>query len=288
MIVIKLSGGLGNQMFQYCFGYALSKKTNISVKYDLSFYEKKNIHDGILINNVFNLKLHISQKDELKKYLGLYRFNLFRNLKKKLNIKSSNYVIENANQEMIAFNKELDNSYMDGYWQNWNYFDEYKDDLNKLFTFKNINCYKFEKLKCLITEKNSAIIHIRRGDYIDRTNQNIFYQLNLSYFYEGMNLIKQRCKDVIFYVFSDDIDFAKIFFNYDNNIVFIDLNRGSDSFKDMYLMSLSKNIIISNSTFSWWSAWLGSEKKKNIIAPKLWFKQKKNAHQYYMPNWHII
>ena len=99
--------------------------------------------------------------------------------------------------------------------------------------------------------------------------------------------MREKNKEIIFYIFSDDIELAKEFFAFEKNAVFININKGKYSYRDMYLMSLSKNIIISNSTFSWWAAWLGKN-KNTIIAPKLWFKQKKKAHRYYLPEWHIV
>ena len=99
--------------------------------------------------------------------------------------------------------------------------------------------------------------------------------------------MRQKNKNLIFYIFSDDIGLAKDFFTFEHKAVFININQGRNSYRDMYLMSLSENIIISNSTFSWWAAWLG-ENKNTVIAPKSWFKREKKAHRYYLPEWHII
>ena len=288
MIIIKLSGGLGNQMFQYALGLALERKLNIQVKYDFSFFKnRKNIHNNILIHEIFKIDIKVAKNKELYSFLGINIFRVFRKISKIFNLNNSKYIFEDDKKNPMILNEKLNNCYLDGYWQNWKYFIDYKKEINNIFSFKPVISKKFNEIKKKILNKKSAIIHFRRGDYKDKKNKGIFYQLGKAYYQEAIQVMRKKNKDLIFYVFSDEIDLAKDFFTFEKNLVFININKGKDSYRDMYLMSLSKNIIISNSTFSWWAAWLG-ESKNIIIAPKLWFKQEKKAYHYYLPEWHII
>lgn len=283
-----MSGGLGNQMFQYSFGYALSKKANIPIKYDFSFFKNSNVHHGILLNEIFPLEIDLVKKKEIANIIGLDRFKILRKLKQFLKITNPKYVLENSDKDILPITKELNDHYLDGYWQNWNYFIEYKEELNKKFMFNNNTSNHFKELEKAVLNSNSAIIHLRRGDYVNNNNKKLFHQLGRSYFDQGMKLIRRKEDNIKFYVFSDDINFAKSFFNYDDKLVFMNTHNSKNGFRDMHLMSMCKNIIISNSTFSWWAAWLGSDNKKTIVAPKLWFKQKKVSHEYYLPEWNVI
>ena len=288
MIVVKFSGGLGNQMFQYAFGFVLQKKLKIPVKYDFSFYlENKNMHNNIIIDNVFKMDIQVANKEELFKLVGINRFRFFRKIRKILNLNNPQYIIEDDKKNPIPLNAKLNNCYLDGYWQNWEYFKDYKKELDKIFIFEPVISKKFNEIEKKISNEKAVIIHFRRGDYTDKKNQAIFYQLGKPYYEKAIEIMKDKNKNAIFYIFSDDIVIAREFFSFEQKVVFIDINRGNNSFRDMYLMNLSKNIIISNSTFSWWAAWLG-ENKNTIIAPKLWFKTKKQSYRYYLPEWHII
>ncbi len=288
MVVVKLSGGLGNQMFQYAFGFILQQRFKIKVKYDFSFFlNKKSIHNNIMIDRVFKIGIEVANKKELNSLIGINRFRILRKIKKILNLNNSQYIYEDDQKDPIILNDKLNNCYFDGYWQNWEYLKDYKKEINKMFFFAPIISKNFNEIEKLILNKKSAIIHFRRGDYTDKKNKEIFCQLGKEYYQKAIQLMREKNKEIIFYIFSDNIELAKDFFAFEKNAVFININKGKYSYRDMYLMSLSKNIIISNSTFSWWAAWLGKN-KNTIIAPKLWFKQKKKAHRYYLPEWHIV
>ena len=288
MVVVKLSGGLGNQMFQYAFGFILQQRFKIKVKYDFSFFlNKKSIHNNIMIDRVFKIGIEVANKKELNSLIGINRFRILRKIKKILNLNNSQYIYEDDQKDPIILNDKLNNCYFDGYWQNWEYLKDYKKEINKMFVFAPIISKNFNEIEKLILNKKSAIIHFRRGDYTDKKNKEIFCQLGKEYYQKAIQLMREKNKEIIFYIFSDNIELAKDFFAFEKNAVFININKGKYSYRDMYLMSLSKNIIISNSTFSWWAAWLGKN-KNTIVAPKLWFKQKKKAHRYYLPEWHIV
>ncbi|MDC1357004.1 alpha-1,2-fucosyltransferase [Pseudomonadota bacterium] len=289
MIIIKLQGGLGNQMFQFAFAYNLQKKWGVEVKFDLSWFKNQKVYTHVLLEEVFNIDLNIANKKEISEMIGWRKFRLINKVFNLVNFTSKSYIKEDINKDYVKITNDLDLKYYEGYWQNWNYFDEYKKELNKIFTFNNNinNTYKYWAQS--IIESNSVCIHLRRGDYFkEKKNESIFHELKSNYFNQAINIIEKENKNLKYFIFSDDITFAKKLFIKKNNFFYIDCNQGSESFRDMQLMSLSKYIIISNSTFSWWAAWLNYEKKNKIIAPKFWFKNKFPAHKYYLPSWHII
>ena len=289
MIIIKLFGGLGNQMFQYAFGYSLKKRGEVEVKFDISFYENKIVHNQIMITDVFDLDLNLANKNDLTNLLGWRKYLLFNKLMKLINLKKKSYIKEDKNKNILDITNDFDNKFYDGYWQNWNYFNNYKKDLNKVFTFNKRIKGKYDFWAKSILENNSVCVHLRRGDYLsNKKNKKVFHELKLNYFREAFELIKKNNENLKYFIFSDDIKYAKKIFEGEKKFIYVDVNEGLESFRDMQLMSLGKHIIISNSTFSWWAAWLGYEEKKNIIVPKLWFKEKMQAHKYYLPGWHVV
>jgi hypothetical protein len=135
-------------------------------------------------------------------------------------------------------------------------------------------------------EPNSVCLHIRRGDYLTGINYELFGKVcNEQYYQKAIDYIEGKLSDICYYVFSNDMEWAKKIL-LGKNAVFVDWNRGEESWKDMYLMSKCSNLIIPNSTFSWWAAWL-CEHPVNIVCPKL-FVYGDEQSDIYLDNWHKI
>lgn len=156
------------------------------------------------------------------------------------------------------------NFYLDGLWQNCNYFVDYSDELLNKFRFKNKLNKKNKKLVNFINKSNSVSIHVRRGDFID-----LNWNINMDYYKKAINIIYKNIIDPIFYIFSDDEEFVKKYFKDLENKIIVNNNKGKYSYIDMQLMSLCKYNIIANSTFSTWGAILNKNKNKIVIAPKM-------------------
>jgi hypothetical protein len=158
-----------------------------------------------------------------------------------------------------------------GYFQSEKYFISHRkrilDDLNLLRTGSNA----FKIYKDLIQSKQTSVaLHVRRGDYISNPNSNIIHGFcGSEYYYNSIKYLKKYHKNLNFFIFSDDIEWCKLSFK-GNYFSFIDSIELQDS-DEMYLMSICNHNIISNSSFSWWGAWLNNNKDKTIIAPKKWF-----------------
>ena len=175
MIITKIAGGLGNQMFQYAAGLSLAKRNSTDLLIDKTAFDKISIHNGYELERVFDIKIKEAKDFEINKIIGLNRYNLYTKISHLLPLKfnQNNYFIEKD----VPFNKKLleikDNSYVYGHWQSEKYFLEYENLIRKNFSFKkpliSKNLYFAELIKKI---PNSVSLHIRRGDYINNVKNN--------------------------------------------------------------------------------------------------------------------
>ncbi len=276
MIFLKITGGLGNQMFQYATAYALAKKNKTNIGIDLSEINKKEGKENFTyrdfqLNSIFNISNY--QLIPTHRYSFIINHSFFNKIKRKLI--GGTYFLE----KNLTYQKDINlckkNSYIEGYFQSEKYFIEFENEIRNQFNFKGKFNLKTNVLAVKIKQSPSLAIHIRRGDYI---NNKIINQThgtcNLHYYKKALSLFDLKKHHL--YFFSDDINWVKNNFNFIdlNNATFVDWNKGDNSWQDMYLMSLCENFIIANSSFSWWGAWLSVNKNKKVIAPKKWFADK--------------
>jgi hypothetical protein len=269
MLVVLLKGGLGNQLFQYSIGRALSLEYNIELKLDLSFLiDRTNLditYRNFELSN-FNINASIATKKELIKYKK-YTFKSFFKFYSILNFTENNFTYK------INYIEKKTHIYLDGFWQSEKYFKKYRNSLlNELVPIRKPNDLNKEYIN-LILNSNSISVHIRRGDYISNNNANTFHGLcSIDYYLNAISYIINHIKNPVFYFFSDDINWVKN--NFDNSSFqkyFISHNFENTSFEDLRLMTYCKHNIIANSTFSWWGAWLNTNPNKIVIAPSKWF-----------------
>lgn len=278
MIIVKLIGGLGNQMFQYAFAKHLSVKHGVELKLDVTSLNNKSLGGDFTIRdlglNHFNTKPVFANDAELKVY-SKSKFSkildlIYLNLPFKLN---KLYVREPFFSFYKKAMKAPEDCYIDGYWQSENYFKDIRKELLNDFALISEVSVETKKLAEKIKSEQSVSIHVRRGDYISiAENQNIYSICNEDYYLAAMNKIAAVNNDVIFYVFSDEPEWFKASVHSKYNVHFVTHNSGSNSYQDLYLMNLCKHNIIANSSFSWWGAWLNMNAEKIVIAPKSWFK----------------
>lgn len=278
MIVVKLIGGLGNQMFQYAFAKHLAIKHGVELKLDISELGNKSIdskysardlelsHFNIVQNIANTAEIRSFQKSKVFKALDLFYLNMpfrFNNLF----IKEPSFTFYKQ-----ALNAPS-NCYLDGYWQSENYFIEIRNQLLNDFTFGSDLSSETKQLAEQIKNQDAVSIHVRRGDYISISqNKSIYEVCDSSYYLTAMDRIVSLNRNAVFYVFSDEPNWFKEYVNTSYKINYVTHNVGSDSYQDLYLMSLCKHNIIANSSFSWWGAWLNKNVSKVVIAPKRWFK----------------
>lgn len=271
MIIINVIGGLGNQMFQYAFYLALKEKhPSESIKVWTGAFRGYSKHNAFELEDVFRLKVKkASICDMLKISYPYVHYRLWQIGHHILPQRASMF------KELIfgdfypeVFN--MSNCFFDGYWQNEDYFKDMRVDILRKFTFANID-QKNNEIAKEMASCHSASIHIRRGDFLkDPVYQGIcsddYYERAVNYLVRKTNIDK-------FYIFSNDIEWCK------ENItrylcgikhMYIDWNKGKNSYLDMYLMSKCHHNIIANSSFSWWGAWLNQHSDKIVIGPSKW------------------
>ncbi|OGU60056.1 MAG: hypothetical protein A2X64_07625 [Ignavibacteria bacterium GWF2_33_9] len=278
MIIARLKGGLGNQMFIYAFARYLSCKHDTDLKLDITYYD--NYHRKYELNK-FNIIENFASEDEinsLKKFVYKDGF-IIRQLKQKLfkknpkKIPSKTYILDSNIDFKQKYMFLPDNVYLEGLFQSEKFFKEIEEIIRKDFILKNE--LDTENLKVLeaIKSTNSISLHIRRGDYL--TNSWAYEELGIceaDYYKKAMDYMKSKVESPIFYVFSDDAEWVKNNFKMDFDFIFIDANNEQSGENDLILMSECNHHICANSSFSWWGAWLGKNQNKIVIAPEKWFK----------------
>lgn len=267
MIISQLTGGLGNQMFQYAFGFSESKKLDTLFKIHFVYFKGDTPREFEL--DVFNISAKIASKNEIKKFPIQKKW--YQNLFNFGSTSRYSLVRENGLNYQGNFLNVKDNSLLTGYWQSEKYFKDFKKEIIKEFTFKHEFKEKNKSISKLITQSNSVSVHVRRGDYIENKETNAFHGIcSPEYYLRAMKTIENKIKKPIYFFFSDDPQWVKENLSSKFESHYINWNKNKDSYIDMQLMSFCKHNIIANSSFSWWGAWLNQNSKKSVIAPKRW------------------
>ena len=276
MIVVELKGGLGNQMFQYSIGRALSLNFSTDLYLDTSFLTKNSVSSLELTArnyelDVFTIRANLASADLVNSFKNDGLVNKFL---RKLGLPSKNTLTEPSLAYHKAFERSRPPLYLVGYWQSERYFFEFEDKIREDFTFSSPLDSLSKTISSTITRDDKSIgIHFRRGDFISSTLANKFHGVcSINYYNEAIQILDEKVDNANYYVFSDQPEWVQENFVMGRpRMTLVGHNSGDDSWKDMYLMSLCKHNIIANSTFSWWAAWLNKNPEKIIIAPKKWF-----------------
>ncbi len=283
MLISRLYGGMGNQLFQYAFGRAISEKLNSKLTLDARFLLENKIRSNFTLRkfdlDLFNINAIIGDYDNLE-YIP-HNFSKFQKvlqlIKCNLGIKTHINGYRLIKEEFYDAKelKEGNNYILDGYWQRYDYFKDIEHLLKQELTFKDKPTTKILEIEDYIKDRNSIAIQIRKTDYVNITkNRMIFEELTSEYFESSLNFLKKKIDKPIILIFSDDNNWAKenLKFIKDEKIIIEDKWKGDKYQYSMYLMNKSKNHIISNSSFGWWGAFLSNYPEKIVVAPKNWFK----------------
>lgn len=279
MVIIGLSGGLGNQMFQYAL-YCKFKNLNKEVALDTSFFRSKQKLREIEIG-IFPIKyceISDKQADEIRGYS--YYDSFFEKIinKVKHKVYPPNFLI--YEDKIEYFQPEIfdmDQVYLSGYWQNEKYFSDIENEIRTIFSFPLDMDSDNKEILSRLKQENSISVHMRRGDYLSEKNQNVYGGICTERYYEkAFAYMNKHIKKPHYFLFTDDVEWASENIRYPNMTI-VSNNKGRKSYIDMYLMSQCKHNIIANSSFSWWGAWLNQNEKKIVVAPKRWFNNHENA-----------
>lgn len=277
MVISNIIGGLGNQMFQFAAGRALSLRLGVQLKLDTRDFSGYPLHQGFELRKLFDSNVEIASNDDLKVVLGCQKAKLAHRILKRPQLKRfrcKSYVIEPSFNYWVGINTLKENIYLDGYWQSEQYFIPFADKIREDFTFKLPLSNKNADIAEKISQVNAVSLHVRRGDYVSNKKNAFIGICSLDYYKIAVEKIKMQVDKPVFFVFSDDVNWIKDNLVLDKTAMFVSNNQGEESYNDMRLMCLCKHNIIANSSFSWWGAWLNSNPNKIVIAPKKWFESK--------------
>ena len=283
MIKVKIIGGLGNQMFQYAVAKALAVKNNTEVSVNISAFGSYTVHPLSLDKLSCNCKFD-SRGNFLSKIMNLPYFrNTFSKFGHILNV----YI-----EKGLSYNAELFNSNKDvslfGYFQSEKYFLNIRDILLNEFSLSAPLGKHEATVENRITKSESVAIHIRRGDYIsDKSANSVHGTCESAYFINALSHLEKShllSSASVLFVFSDDIEWCQDNLSFGYQTVFVKGNSARPEV-DIHLMSKCKHQIISNSTFSWWGAWLNTNPNKCVVAPLQWFKKSHDSNDIVPEKW---
>jgi hypothetical protein len=273
MIIMKIKAGLGNQMFQYATGRALALRNNDTLKLDLTDWilQKETYRQYELSN--FNIVENVASNDEItaiKYNYGKLVTKVISKIKRMMQIDHISF------EPAIA--KKKGNVYLDGYWQSEKYFLDFADQIREDFTLRKSITEDTTRLQKTIQADDMSIsLHIRRGDNAHNPSSMKtfgcpgidYYQAAIQTLIEKLQGNKNDLSKFNLYVFSDEIDWVKDNLHTSIPMTFV---SGSNitACEEIMLMSTCRHNVISNSTFSWWGAWLNPNKDKVVVAPKQW------------------
>lgn len=294
MIITRLNGGLGNQLFQYAMGRRAAHHANLPFYIDIEKYETCTLRKFGLAP--FNIQAQIATHADKKK-LHIYRkrdpvaflhgiLDKFRPLQKRRIIEEPSF----------RFQPELLNiqtpAYIDGDWQSPRYFEDIEDTLRTDLQLKaDLDEKNLQVLQQIKENPDSFSIHIRRGDLVSdpKTNQT-HGTAPLEYYEKALKALTQHLAKPTAFLFSDDHQWAQANLKTPNiQLIPVDHNPPELDYADLHLMSHCQHHIIANSTFSWWAAWLNTHPDKQIFYPKLWFKSSQHDTSDLFPDsWNPI
>lgn len=289
MDIVYISNGLGNQMSEYAMYLRRKHEGNRAV-----YACKDKLHNGVELDKVFGIPVnrgllnfiylvigHIMMVPYPNLFLKLLR-NLFRRCGVRVYCENYQYdyhpeVINTKSSSLLL---------IAGGWHHWKYMEGIEERLRKIYVFKHFTSAKNIRVSKLADNNRAVAIHIRRGDYLTGGNYEKYGSVcNEKYYLNAINHIESIISSPIYYVFSNDMEWAKVLLE-GKEYVCVDWNTKENSWADMALMSKFHHIIIANSTFSWWAAWLGSKDKVVVCPPVLMNGDAKS--DIYPPEWHHI
>lgn len=281
-MVVGLSGGLGNQLFQYAAGRALAHRLGVALKVDLSWFHFNPERRFML--EKFKLKLDYQ---ESKSRLPQAYAELASRISRRFLPKIGGLKVwrEPHFHFCAAYNKITKPVFIDGYWQSEKYFTDIKELLFNEMVLKDSmppECFGYRDS---IAQTDAICVHIRRGDYINKAaNAKLYHLCSTEYYNSALERIKHNLSKPHCFVFSDDKHWVKSNIKFDCATTIVELDNTDSTHFEFSLMTSCKHFIIANSSFSWWAAWLSKNHSKQIVAPKYWFLSPKYDERDLLPS----
>lgn len=310
MVISRISMGLGNQMFQYAAARALSLKLNEPLKVDVSSFDGYSLRKYEL-DKFFKIKPQLATHEDISVFtFGHPVRRVWNKVFPNKRIRSLPYEerqpvrflyelfylfspphLRNVYEErQFHFDKNFfsarHNVYLKGYWMSYKYFEGYEDVIKKDFALREENISHLGSLASEINNCNSIAVHIRCSDRKVAANLKLYGEIPASYFQSGIEYIRQKKGDVHLYVFSDDIEMAKNYVPANLPCTYVSNYITKSAIEDFYLITECKNVVMANSSFSWWAAYLNRHNDKIVIVPERWYNVAPyNYEDVFYPSW---
>lgn len=274
MVIVKLLGGLGNQMFQYATGRAVAHRLRVELLLDVSGFAHYDLRRYEL--DEWAIQARVASSEELASAgvaahppTLLSRMGQALGFGRPLNsFKEASFAYDPGVLQVAA------PAYLDGYWQSDRYFSEVADLLRRDFVLKHQPDINNQRMTVRIHEASTQAVslHIRRGDYVSNPQTAQYHGVcSLDYYRTAANYISERVSNPHFFVFSDDLAWVSENIKLNHAMTLVNVNGADRGAWDMTLMMACRHHVIANSSFSWWGAWLNPHADKIVVAPKRWF-----------------
>ena len=273
-IIAQLQGGLGNQLFQYAAARALSIEHNSPLLLDQSWFSKtyEDVTPREFLLPLLNVKGSlISYGIPIKRPKKIYRLaQKFWPIDPFIFVEQTPFRFDSRLSKAPAFKQQ--NLYLMGYWQSFKYFEAIKASLQNEISPKNSLDTHYQKYLDQIHGITSTMVHVRRGDYVNLASAaKVHGFIGLEYYQKGMQSILEKSHDTQFFVFSDDLAWAKENLPYPDQCTFVESLSSSDAvIQELELMTHCQNHLIANSSLSWWAAWLSKHAGGLVVCPNKW------------------
>ena len=273
MVIVRLKGGFGNQLFQYAAARKTAFMHDVPLKLDLSFLEADAAHHT---KRYFELhKLNINAEIATRQEIQAIKKQRWKNLFHPVWIKD-----KGVDNFLKRITRCRDQVYLDGYFQSEKCFKPVSGIIHEEFTFKQpLENEYLLNIQYRVESSKSVSLHFRRGDYIMNPKTSKFHGVcSIAYYQKAVEKIAEKISSPSLFIFSDDIPWVKTHFKSKFPMIFVEQSN-EELHSDFRLMSLCKHNIIANSSYSWWAAWLNANPEKIVVAPRQWYKNKRRQEQ---------
>lgn len=276
MKIVKVQGGLGNQLFHYAFARALEERTGDEVFLDLSTYGYAAAHNGFELDRLFAVRYRVAAESDIDR-LGTRPLDPLSAARRKFLTKRTHHIDRLFSYDPRVFGLKGDR-YLEGWWQTESYFAPIEGRIREELAFI-ADPGERNRIAVAGDAAELAAVHVRRGDALKNPDTWVCTE---AYYRRALEELRRRRGAPRVLVFSDDLDWCRDKLGLDlETTTFVDWNRGTDSWRDLWLMSRCGAAVIANSTFSWWAAWLNPDPKKLVMAPERWSLARPRPFSYY-------
>lgn len=295
-VIVRLMGGLGNQMFQYAFGKNLSVTNNTELVLDKTLLENVKVEDTVrdFELNIFpNINFRWATEDEIFMYNGSSGASVYQKVLRRVRntFEPKQLVIQERNHINPDYLTVKDNACFVGRWQSHLFFKKTETQIREDFKLQKPIIDGFDEMLDKIKNSSSVCVHVRRGDLVtNKTYNREIGALPREYYQSAFSLIREEIDTPYFFIFSDDPEWCQKYLLTDiNSEVVSEKLAGKCAVGHFYLMQQCKHFVISNSTFAWWAAYLASGDDKKVFYPDPWNKDPSLANpQMCPPEWYNI